>query len=239
VTIDARARTIGENLPMTTVVEVFADITCPFTHVGLKQVVRHVDEMDEPADVIVCAWPLEWVNGSPLDVDAVLVKAAALTEQLGVDDFGGLRADAWPTSTIPALDLAASGYARDAATGLAVSLELRRALFERGQNRPPAHRRAPLSSRTTPTVSGAACGARPTSSSATMRSSAQRSISVTTPTDTSRLASTARCSPTSSRVSTPDRRLDLEPPPAPHHGQRRQGQSVCNRPTVNRWRPSA
>ena len=119
---------------MTTVVEVFADITCPFTHVGLKQVMRHVDEMNEPVDVVVRAWPLEWVNGSPLDVDAVLIKAAALTEQLGVDDFGGLRADAWPTSTLPALDLAAAAYARDPATGLAVSLELRRALFERGEN---------------------------------------------------------------------------------------------------------
>ena len=49
-----------------TTVEVFADITCPFTHVGLKQVVGHVAEMREPADVIVRAWPLEWVNGTPL-----------------------------------------------------------------------------------------------------------------------------------------------------------------------------
>jgi predicted DsbA family dithiol-disulfide isomerase len=113
-------------------VEVFADITCPFTHVGLKQVVRHVAEMAVPCDVIVRAWPLEWVNGTPLDVDAVVVKAAALTEQLGVDDFGGLRADRWPTSTIPALELAAAAYARDAATGLAVSMELRSALFEHG-----------------------------------------------------------------------------------------------------------
>lgn len=113
-------------------VEVFADITCPFTHVGLKQVVRHVAEMAVPCDVIVRAWPLEWVNGSPLDVDAVIVKAAALTEQLGVDDFRGLRADRWPSSTIPALELAAAAYARDAATGLAVSMELRSALFEHG-----------------------------------------------------------------------------------------------------------
>ena len=117
-----------------TTVEVFADITCPFTHVGLKQVVRHVDDMEEPVDVVVRAWPLEWVNGSPLAVDAVLVKAAALTEQLGVNDFAGLRADAWPTTTIPALNLAASAYTRDAATGLVVSLELRSALFERGDD---------------------------------------------------------------------------------------------------------
>jgi len=115
-------------------VEVYADITCPFTHVGLKRVVQHVSEMSEPAEVIVRAWPLEWVNGSPLAVDAVLVKAAALTDQLGVDDFSSLRTDAWPASTIPALNLAATAYERDAATGLAVSLEIRRALFERGED---------------------------------------------------------------------------------------------------------
>lgn len=117
---------------MALTVEVFADITCPFTHVGLKQVVRHVAEMESPIDVVVRAWPLEWVNGAPLDVAAVVVKAGALTEQLGVDDFSGLRADRWPSSTIPALNLAASAYERDPATGLAVSVELRSALFEHG-----------------------------------------------------------------------------------------------------------
>lgn len=115
-----------------TIVEVFADITCPFTHVGLKQVVEHVAEMTEPADVVVRAWPLEWVNGTPLAVDAVVTKAAALTEQLGVDDFSGLREDRWPETTIPALNVAAAAYDRDAATGLAVSLALRTALFEQG-----------------------------------------------------------------------------------------------------------
>jgi predicted DsbA family dithiol-disulfide isomerase len=114
--------------------EVFADITCPFTHVGLKQVTDHVAAMSDPIDVVVRAWPLEWVNGAPLDVDAVMVKAAALHDQLGVDDFAGLTADAWPATTIPALNLAAQAYAVDAATGLAVSIELRTALFEEGRN---------------------------------------------------------------------------------------------------------
>jgi len=117
-----------------TTVEVFADITCPFTHVGLKRVIDHVGAMTTPADVIVRAWPLEWVNGAPLDVAAVAVKAAALSEQLGVDDFSGLRSDRWPATTIPALNLAASGYERNPATGLAVSLELRSALFEHGHD---------------------------------------------------------------------------------------------------------
>jgi predicted DsbA family dithiol-disulfide isomerase len=115
-------------------VEVYADITCPFTHVGLKRVMQHVGEMSEPAEVIVRSWPLEWVNGTPLDIDAVLVKARALSEQLGVDDFDGLHADAWPSTTVPALNLVATGYACDNATGLTISLEIRAALFERGEN---------------------------------------------------------------------------------------------------------
>jgi predicted DsbA family dithiol-disulfide isomerase len=117
-----------------TTIEVYADITCPFAHVGLKRVAEHVRAMSAPAAVMIRAWPLEWVNGAPLAVDAVLVKAAALTDQLGINDFAGLRADRWPTSTIPALDLIASAYERDASTGLAMGLELRAALFERGED---------------------------------------------------------------------------------------------------------
>lgn len=111
-------------------VEVWADITCPFTHVGLKHVVGHVAESGR--DVIVRAWPLEWVNGTPLAADAVATKAGVLSEQLGVDDFDGLDIDRWPATTLPALELAAAAYGRDAATGLAVSLALRAAVFEQG-----------------------------------------------------------------------------------------------------------
>lgn len=115
-------------------IEVFADITCPFTHVGLKRVMEHVASMDRPASVWVRSWPLEWVNGVGLDAGAVAEKAATLTEQLGVDDFGGFDAAHWPSSTLPALELAAAAYDVDMEVGLAVSLELRNALFERGQN---------------------------------------------------------------------------------------------------------
>ncbi len=112
----------------------FADITCPFTHVGLKRVVEHVAEIDHPIEVIVRAWPLEWVNGTGLDVAAVVMKAGVLHDQLGVNDFAGLRDDCWPSTTIPALELAAAAYAIDAATGLAVSLALREAVFEQGRD---------------------------------------------------------------------------------------------------------
>jgi predicted DsbA family dithiol-disulfide isomerase len=111
-------------------IDVFADITCPFAYVGLRHVVDHIAETDQPVSVVVRAWPLEWVNGTVLDLDGVETKAAAMREQLGVDLFNGLSADSWPSSTVPALALAAAAYDHDVATGLAVSLDLRTALFE-------------------------------------------------------------------------------------------------------------
>ena len=124
---------MAEQVPgAATRVEVFADITCPFTHVGLKRVVELMADTAQPVDVVVRAWPLEWVNGSVMEVAAVQVKAEALCRQLDVADFDGLRADRWPTTTIPALNLAAEAYERDTATGLAVSLAIRVALFEQG-----------------------------------------------------------------------------------------------------------
>lgn len=116
------------------VLEVFADITCPFTHVGLKRVIEHIAASDRPIAVHVKAWPLEWVNGAGLEVEAVEMKARALTEQLGVDDFRGLAHDQWPSSTLQALGLAAAAYRCDMETGLDVSLALRTALFEQGRN---------------------------------------------------------------------------------------------------------
>ena len=130
---DNRVMSDGPHQDSTTI-DVFADITCPFTHVGLKRVIEHIAEMDRPVTVHVRAWPLEWVNGSGLDVTAVEAKAKALTEQLGVDDFSGLDHGQWPVSTIQALELAAAGYARDMATRLAVRIDLRAALFEQGRN---------------------------------------------------------------------------------------------------------
>ncbi len=50
------------------IIEVFADIWCPFAHVGL----RAIDEQRAQAGrgdvaIWVRAWPLELVNGAPLD----------------------------------------------------------------------------------------------------------------------------------------------------------------------------
>ncbi len=113
-------------------IEVFADINCPFTHVGLKVMATEIEASGAAVEIRVRAWPLEWVNGSPLDAEGVAVKAAALSSQLGVHDFDGFRADRWPNTTIPALNLADAAYERDAATGFAVSLRLRSLVFEEG-----------------------------------------------------------------------------------------------------------
>ena len=79
-----------------TTVEVFADITCPFTHVGLGRVVRG---LDPSTAVIVRAWPLEWVNGAPVDARAVHAKIEALRSQLGLNAFRGFSPDCWPRSS--------------------------------------------------------------------------------------------------------------------------------------------
>jgi hypothetical protein len=110
-------------------IEVFADITCPFTHVGLRRV---VDVAADRVVVVVRAWPLEWVNGEVMAGSAVQEKADVLCGQLGVELFDGVRGGVWPSTTIPAFALAAAGYAHGPATGLAVSLAVRDALFERG-----------------------------------------------------------------------------------------------------------
>ena len=113
-------------------VEVFADITCPFTHAGLKRVVSQLAPLDGNTQIVVRAWPLEWVNGSPLEAGPVAEKIEALEKQLNVDDFKGFRAETWPSTTIPALNLAAAASLVDDETGLQVSLALRSALFEQG-----------------------------------------------------------------------------------------------------------
>ncbi|RZV45665.1 MAG: disulfide bond formation protein DsbA, partial [Acidimicrobiales bacterium] len=115
-------------------IEVFADITCPFTHVGLNRVVAQLETLDREVELVVRAWPLEWVNGVPLDADAVSMKVGVLTEQLGVQDFSGFRADTWPSTTIPALNLEAAAFEVSAETGLQVSLAIRAALFTEGQD---------------------------------------------------------------------------------------------------------
>lgn len=116
------------------VIEVFADITCPFTHIGLTLVTARRANLDTETDVLVRAWPLEWVNGVALDANTTGKKIEALRDQLRTELFAGFRSDHWPDTTIAALNLVATAYHRNPSTGLDASLMVRRALFEEGRD---------------------------------------------------------------------------------------------------------
>lgn len=116
------------------VVEVFADVVCPFTHVGLRRFVQARAEAGATEVVLrVRAWPLELVNGEPLDADFVAEEIADLRAQVAGDLFTGFDPAAFPSSTIGLLGLVEVAYEQGLTTGESVSLALRDALFERGR----------------------------------------------------------------------------------------------------------
>jgi len=114
------------------VVTVFADVVCPFTHVGLRRLTQFRDQLGSSRRLLVNAWPLEWVNGEPLAAAKVAEEVAALRAMVAPDLFVGFDADTFPRTSISALALASLAYTSDLVTGEAVSLALRDALFEQG-----------------------------------------------------------------------------------------------------------
>lgn len=117
-----------------TTIEVYADIWCPFTHVGLRRLVARRREVGSSARLRVRAWPLELMNGEPLDAAFVGEEISDLRAQVADDLFAGFREDRFPSTTLPALALAEAAYAFDDETGEAVSLAARNALFEQGRD---------------------------------------------------------------------------------------------------------
>ncbi len=116
-------------------IEVYADIWCPFAHVGLRRLVRRRDQIGRDDVVLrVRAWPLELLNGAPLDPRATAEHVDVLRAQVAPDLFAGFDADHFPGTTLPALALAAAAYRHSDSVGEAVSLALRDALFEEGRD---------------------------------------------------------------------------------------------------------
>lgn len=114
-----------------TVIEVFADVGCPFTHVGLRRFVERRDELGrDDVRLRVRSWPLEVVNGQPLDPTFIAEEVDDLRDQLGPELFTGFDGSAFPATSLPAMTLAAVGYDMDVTTGERLSLELRDLLFE-------------------------------------------------------------------------------------------------------------
>jgi predicted DsbA family dithiol-disulfide isomerase len=117
------------------VVEVFAEIVCPFTHVGFRRIVRHREGDERPEPLLrVRAWPLEWVNGEPMDPETVAQHVEELREHVEPDLFRGFDPAAMPETSIPAFELASVAAHQSVVLGERVSLALRDALFEEGRD---------------------------------------------------------------------------------------------------------
>jgi predicted DsbA family dithiol-disulfide isomerase len=113
-------------------VEVYADIVCPFAYVGIRRLIAARDQAGADMRLRVHAWPLEWVNGAPLDAEHAAHEIEALRAEVAPDLFAGFVPGRFPHTSIPALGLAAAAYARDDRLGEAVSVALREAVFEGG-----------------------------------------------------------------------------------------------------------
>jgi predicted DsbA family dithiol-disulfide isomerase len=123
------------NTTTTPVIEVFADIWCPFAHVGLRAVKEQRARIGRNDVAIrVRAWPLELVNGAPLDPAITWEHANDLREQVAPELFRHVDADRFPSSTLGALALANRAYRTNLHIGERVSFALRDALFEEGQD---------------------------------------------------------------------------------------------------------
>jgi predicted DsbA family dithiol-disulfide isomerase len=115
--------------------EVFADLWCPFAYVGLRCVADERARMGrEDVPLLIRAWPLELVNRTPLDPVTTAHHVGELREQVAPDLFRHFDLGAFPDTTLPALAYVHAAYRRDLATGEAVGLALREALFEHGRD---------------------------------------------------------------------------------------------------------
>jgi predicted DsbA family dithiol-disulfide isomerase len=119
------------------VIEAYADACCPFAHVGLRRIHDAITERGRD-DVLlrVKAWPLELINGTPLDPRFIAEEIEDIREQVATDLFNGFRtetfAETFARTSIPAMALASRAYTVSDSTGQAVSLAVRDAQFERG-----------------------------------------------------------------------------------------------------------
>lgn len=118
-----------------TVIEVFADVVCPFTHVGLRRFAEMRDQLGRgDVRLRIRSWPLELVNNKMPKAAFIAEEIDDIRTQVTPDLFVGFDESAFPKSSLPALALAWRAYGVDLATGEAVSLELRDLLFEQGRD---------------------------------------------------------------------------------------------------------
>lgn len=118
------------------VVEVFADVLCPFTHVGLHRLLDRRAErgLDTPR-LRIRAWPLERVNAQPLDPQHIAAEIVALRASVRPDLFSGFSVETFPATSMTAFTLtAAADRTEDPVVIENVGMALRDALFEQGSD---------------------------------------------------------------------------------------------------------
>ena len=119
--------------PVTTI-EVFADVRCPFAHVGLRRLVDRRNELGVDVALLIRAWPLELVNNAPLDPALIAEEVELLRDQVAPDLFAGFDPDSFPSTSVPPMALTAGANAIRTEVGERVGLALRWALFEEGRD---------------------------------------------------------------------------------------------------------
>lgn len=117
------------------VIEVFADIWCPFAYVGLRMIRDYRNKVGATdTAIIVRSWPLELINDAPMDPAKAKRNCDALRDQVAPDSFAYVNVENFPTSTLDALTLIARVYKVDTALGEKAAFRVREALFEEGRN---------------------------------------------------------------------------------------------------------
>lgn len=115
-------------------IEVFADVGCPFAHLGIRRFLAARDAAGRDDVVLhVRAWPLELVNGRPLDPSFIAEEIDEIRPQLVSSEFAGFRVEAFPASSIPAMELTAAAHELDPRSGERMAVAVRDALFEQGR----------------------------------------------------------------------------------------------------------
>ena len=78
-------------------IEIFADVWCPFAHFSLRAVRALRDSISPASPILVRAWPLELVNGKPLDPVVTAGHVGELRRDGAPELFTGFDPDAMLT----------------------------------------------------------------------------------------------------------------------------------------------
>ena len=114
-------------------IEVYADVGCPFAHAALRMLTaERASRGRDDVSVVVHAWPLELVNGEPIDPAMIDEEVEDIRAQVDPGGFVGFRAPAFPATTQPAMELTGIAYESGLGVGEAVALACRDLLFEQG-----------------------------------------------------------------------------------------------------------